>query len=146
MITAGSLPTDPVVVAVTDPVNSSNSVTTLSSTESKESEAAASHLACEECGFEAASSVGLKIHNSKKHEEIPQLDGESPYESDTDCWWINQRNDSLKCFQKYIDVLKDIDDSTLSEQEKNEEKEKVNNGRKSAFGDNFKWFPPWDNS
>ena len=112
----------------------------------KESEAAASHLACEVCGFEAASSVGLKIHTRKKHEEIPQLDGEGPYESYTDCWWINQRNDSLKCFQKYIDVLKDIDDSTLSEQEKNEEKEKVNNGRKSAFGDNFKWFPPWDNS
>ena len=90
VITAGSLPTAPVVVAVTNPVNSSSSVSTSSSTESQESEASASCLACEECGFEAASSVGLKIHTSKKHEEIPQLDGESPYESDTDCWWINQ--------------------------------------------------------
>ena len=53
---------------------------------------------------------------------------------------------SLKCFQKYIDVLKDKDDSTLSEQEKIEEREKVKNGQKSAFGDNFKWFPSWDNS
>ena len=146
VITAASLPTAPVVVAITDPVNSSSSVSTSSSTESQESEASASCLPCEECGFEAASSVGLKIHTSKKHEEIPQLDGESPYESDTDCWWINQQIDSLKCFQKYIDVLKDIDDSTLSEQEKNEEQEKLNSGRKSAFGDNFKWFPPWDNS
>ena len=128
MITVGSLPTAPVVVAVTGPVNSSSSVSTSSSTESQESEAATSCLACEECGFEAASSVGLKIHTSKKHEEIPQLDGESPYESDTDCWWINQQNDSLKCFQKYIDALKDIDDSTLSEQEKNEELEKVTKG------------------
>ena len=76
-------------------MNSSSSVATLSSTESKESEAAASHLACEESGFEAASSVGLRIHISKKYEEIPQLDGESSYESDTDCWWINQQNGCL---------------------------------------------------
>ena len=108
-------------------------LSTSSSTESKEAEAAASHLACEECGFEAASSVGLKIHTSKKHEEIPQLDRESPYESGTDCWWINQHNESLKCFQKYIDVLKDKENSTLSKQEKTEEREKVTDGRKSAF-------------
>ena len=102
-------------------MNSSWSVSTSSSTESQESEAAASGLACEECGFKAASSLDLKVHTSKKHEEIPQLDGVSPYANDTDCYWINQRNDSLKCFQKYIDVLKDIDHSTLGEQEKNEE-------------------------
>ena len=114
------------------------------STESEsESEAVANPLTCDMCGFEAVSGVGLKIHISRKHEEIPQLDGESPDESDTDCWWIDQHNESLKCFQTYIDVLKDIDNSTLSEQEKSEEREKVTNGRKSAFGDNFKWFPPW---
>ena len=44
----------------------------------------------------------------------------------------------------YTDVHKDIDDTKLSEQENTKEREKVNNGRKSAFGDNFKWFPPWD--
>ena len=90
------------------------------------------------CGFEAVSGVGLKIHISRKHEEIPQLDGESPDESDTDRWWIDQHNESLKCFQKYIDVLKDIENSTLSKQEKTVEREKATNGRKSAFGDNFK--------
>ena len=46
----------------------------------------------------------------------------------------------------YIDVLKDIEKSTLSEEEKNEEREKVTNGRKTAFGDNFQWFPPWSNA
>ena len=89
------------------------------------------------CGFEAVSGVGLKIHISRKHEEILQLDRESPDESDTDCWWFDQQNASLKCFQTYIDVLKDIDNISLSEHQK------VTHGRKSAFGDNFKWFPPW---
>ena len=93
-------------VAATDPVNSSSSVAnasvTLSTsclTESEsEPEAAANPLACDMCGFEAVSGVGLKIHISRKHEEIPQLDGESPDESDSDCWWIDQHNESLKFF------------------------------------------------
>ena len=53
-----------------------------------------------------------------------RFDGESPDERDTECWWINQRNESLKCVQMYIDILKKIDEITLSEQEKTEEREK----------------------
>ena len=43
----------------------------------------------------------------------------------------------------FIDVRKDKDNS---KQEKTEEIETVTNGRKSAFGDNFTWFPPWYSS
>ena len=44
------------------------------------------HKLCYMCGFEAVSGIGLKIHMSRKHEEIPQLVGESPSESETNCW------------------------------------------------------------
>ena len=43
----------------------------------------------------------------------------------------------------FIDVRKDKGNSTLGKQKKTEERETVTNGRKSAFGDNFKWFPSW---
>ena len=111
-----------------------------------DSESEVNPLSCEECDFQAASNVGLKIHKSKKHEDIPQLDGESACESDTDEWWVGQSIYSLKIFQTYIDVLKDIENSSLSEEEKNEERAKVTNGRKAAFGDKFQWFPPWSNA
>jgi hypothetical protein len=113
------------------------------SSDAEDSESEVNPLSCEECEFQAASNVGLKIHKSKKHEDIPQLDGESECERDTDEWWVKQNNYSLKIFQMYIDVLKDIEKSSLSEEKKNEEREKVTNGRKAAFGDNFQWFPPW---
>ena len=38
----------------------------------------------------------------------------------------------------YIGVLNDMYDRLLSEQEKDKELENVTNGRKAAFGDNFK--------
>ena len=41
----------------------------------------------------------------------------------------------------YIDVLKDIETSSLSEEEKKEERKKVTNGRKAAFGNKLQWFP-----
>ena len=42
-----------------------------------------------------------------------------------------------------IDVLQDKENSSLSEEEKNEERGKVHYGRKAAFCNNFQWFPPW---
>jgi hypothetical protein len=94
------------------------------SSDAEDSELEVNPLSCEECDSQAASNVGLKIHKSKKHEDIPQLDGESECERDTDEWWVKQNNYSLKIFQMYIDVLKDIEKSSLSEEEKNEEREK----------------------
>ena len=70
----------------------------LNSSAESESEAAANPLACDMCGFKAVSGVGLKMHICRKHEENHQLDGKSPNERDTDCWWIDQHNEYLKCF------------------------------------------------
>ena len=75
--------------------------------------------------FQAAFNVGLKRHKRrKKHEDIPQLDEESSCESDTDRGWVEQSNFSLKVFQMYINVLKDIEKSSLSEEEKIENMKK----------------------
>ena len=43
----------------------------------------------------------------------------------------------------YIDVIKDIEMSSLSKEEKTEEREKATSGRKAALGDTFHRFPPW---
>ena len=89
---------------------------------------------------------GLKIHKSRKHEDIPQLDGECSTVRNTDSWWQDHRKISLNTFQKYMDVLKDIEESTLDEEEKHIECEKVTNARKEAFGENYSSFPPWTDS
>ena len=71
-------------------------------------------LTCDECGFESVLSNGLKIHKSRKHEDIPQIDGESSIVRDTDCWWEKHRNNSLKSYHTYQNVLLDIKESPLS--------------------------------
>ena len=45
-----------------------------------------------------------------------------------------------------MDVLADIDESTLSKTEKAEERERATNTRKDIFGGfpNCKFFPPWN--
>ena len=65
----------------------------------------------------------------KKHEDIPQLDGESACESDNDEWWMGQSIYSLKVFQTYIDVLKDIENNSLSEEKR------MKNGTKSPMAE-----------
>ena len=45
-----------------------------------------------------------------------------------------------------MDVLKDIEESTLDEEEKHIECKKVTNARKEAFGENYSSFPPWSGS
>ena len=74
---------------------------------SADSEAAIESLACGNCDLEAAFSVGLKIHISKKHQNIPPLDEESSSKINTDLWWDHNQIGLLMAFQMYLDVLKD---------------------------------------
>ena len=100
-------------------------------------------LTCDLCGFLPVSSVGLKIHKSRKHEDIPQIDGASFSPRETDNWWERNSKLSLRSYQMYIDVLKDIEDARLSVEEELLEKESVTNARKEALGKIFMECPPW---
>ena len=92
------------------------------------------------------SSVGLKIHKGRKHERIPQFDGDGDlsYPRETDAWWEKGYKHTLKCFQTYKDVLLDIEESSLSNEEKSFERENVTQLRKEGLGSNFIYCPPWN--
>ena len=73
------------------------------------------------------------------------MDGEtnSP-PRDTDCWWERHRQDRLKTFTVYQDVLMDIEEYLLTDEEKRVETEKVTSLRKEALGSNYIFCPPWN--
>ena len=87
------------------------------------------------------------MHLSGKHQDIPQLDGESEsfLPRNTDCWWEKHNKNSLKMFQTFTDVLSDIEESPLGEEEKNTERDNVIQARKEALGSNYSFYPPWSN-
>ena len=93
------------------------------------------------------STLGLKIHKSRKHEDIPQIDGAhfNHRESDTDFWWEKHQQHSLRSYQMYIDVLQDIEDANISQEDKILETENVTNVRKEALGKIWDQCPPWSN-
>ena len=47
-------------------------------------------------------------------------------------------------YQSFLDVLDIIEESELSETEKVTEKQKALDSQKNAFGENYKYYPPWD--
>ena len=107
------------------------------------SKGSSDELSCDICNFQGVSSNGLKIHKGRKHDNIPQVDGEASQERETDCWWERNLSHRLKTYQVYKDVLLDIDESTLSEEEKLSERENVTNLRKEGLGSNYIYCPPW---
>ena len=101
-------------------------------------------FSCDLCEFVGEFSVDLKMHKNRKHQNIPQLDGENSDNRDTDCWWEKKFSNSLKMFHVFKDVLMDIEESPLSEEEKILQHDIVTNARKEALGSNFQFFPPWN--
>ena len=87
--------------------------------------------------------MGLRIHKGRKHDRIPQVDGERSVARNTDCWWEQNKKHRLKTYEVYQNVLLDIEEAPLSETEKCLEKEKVTNVRKEALGSNYIYCPPW---
>ena len=47
------------------------------------------------------------------------------------------------CFQNFIDANKILEESELEESEKDKEIAAVLEARKFAFGDMYKYYPPW---
>ena len=71
-------------------------------------------LSCDQFEFEGVATTGLKIHKSRKHDDIPQVDGEGLTIQNTHCWWEKHRTDWLRSYKKYQNVLMDIKESPLS--------------------------------
>lgn len=80
----------------------------------------------------------------RKHESIPQFDGETSHERNTDPFWEKNFFHTLKSYGMYKDVLLDIEESGLSKEEKQSECEKVTALRKEGLGKNFSYCPPWN--
>ena len=137
--------TSPVTsTAASEPVIASPVTAPVMSTPSSPSpKGSTDQLSCNMCNFKGVSINGLKIHKGRKHENIPQVDGEAPQVRETDCWWERNLSHRLKTFQVYTDVLLDIDESALAEEEKFSEREHVTNIRKGELGSNYIYCPPW---
>ena len=56
-------------------------------------------------------------------------------------YWI--RGYIGRTYQSYLDATQMVEESCLDENEKQVEKEDILEARKEAFGDEFKYFPPW---
>ena len=110
---------------------------------------------CEICDFSSNWKNGLEIHMSRKHSSIEQLDGNSSLSLidedkdddqkylDTLHYWKSGRLSSV--YQTFLDANEIIDKSNFAEDVKKIEKEKILEARKSAFGNDFKYYPPWRN-
>ena len=106
---------------------------------------------CELCDFKSNWENGLRIHMTRKHSQIEQLDGnlsvvnEELYEdekyADTEKYWKTGILSTV--YQSFLDANEIVDGSDLIEKEKEDEKAKILEARKCAFGDEFKYYPPW---
>ena len=102
---------------------------------------------CNICAFQSKWENGLKIHTARKHKNIVQVDGcddimdeNDAYESSIGYW---ETGEVGMAYYTYLDAVKVIENSELSEDDKIVEKTKVTEARKQAFGSNYKYYPPW---
>ena len=113
------------------------------------SAAKAETFECELCDFSSIWNNGLKIHMSKKHDKIEQLDGsydivdgqdDDDYEGSKHYWktgWLGS------AYQSYLDAMEVLNKSYLDISDMEEEKIKVLEARKEALGSSYKYYPPW---
>ena len=108
------------------------------------SSAATENFNCDACEFIGESNINLRIHKSRMHKAIPQLDGEDRVTKfETDFYWEWREFRLLRTYQNYLDVLEDITEFSVDDQEKAIEKEKATQRRKDVFGDDYICYPPW---
>ena len=72
------------------------------------------------------------MHLSKKHKEIEQLDGTNSDVEDTDTEEYWEKDNMGQKYKHYLDVIKDIDNSNLSKEEKEQETERALTERSDA--------------
>ena len=71
-------------------------------------------FSCDLCEFETSRKASLTMNLSKKHKEIEQLDGSNSDVEDTDTEEYWERDNMGQRCKRYLDVIKDINDSNLS--------------------------------
>jgi hypothetical protein len=118
----------------------------------KSAEQAKKDLPCLICDFVSSWETSLQIHMTKKHSTVEQVDGnatlnddnlvEDDKYSDTCHYW--KTGILGTSFQVFLDATEIINSSNLSEVFKELEKDKVLEARKCAFGENYKYVPPWN--
>ena len=104
---------------------------------------------CELCDFESIWENGLKVHVSRKHRNIEQLDSGGCCDDvildekymETENYWKCGKLGTI--FQSYLDANEILEKSDLTEEEKVMEKNKVLEARKFAFGTDYIYVPPW---
>ena len=107
-------------------------------------------FSCDLCKFETSRKASLTMHLSKKHKEIEQLDGTNSDVEDTDTEEYWERDNMGQRYKRYLDVIKDINDSNLSKEEKEQETERALSERRDAYLERgwskqqLERMPPWD--
>jgi hypothetical protein len=91
---------------------------------------------------------GLKVHMTRKHENIEQVDGNTDSDDfgdkeylETDRYWKTGILGTI--FQTFLDASLIVERSDLSKDNKAVEKAKILEARKHAFGHHFRNYPPW---
>ena len=80
-------------------------------------------FSCDLCEFETSRKASLSIHMSKKHKEIDQLDGNNSDVEDTYSEEYWEKDNMGQTYKRYLDVIESINDSNLSKEEKEQERE-----------------------
>ena len=86
-------------------------------------------FSCALCDFITSRKAGLDIHVSKKHKEIEQIDGNTSdtEENYAEAYW--ERDELSSTYQRYLDVIEDIQSSNFTVQERESEIERAKNSR-----------------
>ena len=124
--------------AAEQPCNEDNNV--------KKAEEAPENFQCYLCDFKSNWGNGLNIHMTRKHDAIEQLDGNATDIEDqkyagSKHYWEEGRLGSV--YQTFLDAKEIIEESELDRDDKENEKTKLLEARKTAFGKLFHHFPPW---
>ena len=102
---------------------------------------------CDLCDFSSSWENGLKVHMSRKHSKIEQLDGtvdgdgyDQDYDGSKHYWakgWLGG------AYQSFIDANETVEKCDMLEEEKKNLKETILRSRKEALGASYSYYPPW---
>ena len=108
------------------------------------------YFECPICDFTSTWNNGLKVHMSRVHSKLEQIDGsvdsivtkhDSVYENTAHYWERGRIGLAYHSFLNANSIIDNCED--ISNEEKAEEKAKLLEARKYVFGNNYRNYPPW---